>query len=435
MKLHEDRDAFLYMIEEMHKRTGQREDVLEKDYYVVLFLKELEQMQAEGLPAYFKGGTALYKALKTTKRFSEDIDLSVDTRDCSRSQNGKRLEKAAKKYQALPRNTELGRTNRPEVVAIYSYEPLVKYQVDDVLNRFGTIMVEATSFTISEPVEEMEISALLYELASEEEKEKLRDVYGMEPFMVKTITLERVFVDKLFAAEAYLRSAAIEKKAFEAAKHIYDLSVMRGHEKIIRLLEDEDLLGRLLDIRMEEEKGGFTFDDVCDEACKKLIRRHPHVFGDATADTPEQVLTTWDAVKRQEKQQKSTGRAMADVADALPALWRAEKIQSKAAKDGFDWEDWRGPREKLNEEIGELDEAIAAGGDIESELGDVLATVVNLARHLGIDPEKALGGACDRFVARYSRMEELAGDKPLAEHSPDEREAFWEKAKAEQSHS
>ena len=191
----------------------------------------------------------------------------------------------------------------------------------------------------------------------------------------------------------------------------------------------------LFHARMEEEKGGFNFDDVCDEACQKLIRRHPHVFGDATADTPEQVLTTWDAVKRQEKQQKSTGRAMADVADALPALWRAEKIQSKAAKDGFDWEDWRGPREKLNEEIGELDEAIAAGGDIESELGDVLATVVNLARHLGIDPEKALGGACDRFVARYSRMEELTGDKPLAEHSPDEREAFWEKAKAEQSHS
>ena len=188
----------------------------------------------------------------------------------------------------------------------------------------------------------------------------------------------------------------------------------------------------LFHARMEEEKGGFDFDDVCDEACKKLIRRHPHVFGDASADTPDQVLQTWDAVKRKEKSQKTVSGAMSDVADALPALWRAEKIQSKARKDGFDWDDWRGPREKLNEEIRELDEAIASGSDIEAELGDVLATVVNLARHLDIDPEKALGGACDRFIRRYGRMEELAGGRALSDYSPEEREAFWEQAKAEQ---
>lgn len=189
----------------------------------------------------------------------------------------------------------------------------------------------------------------------------------------------------------------------------------------------------LFHARMEEEKGGFTFDDVCDEACRKLIRRHPHVFGTAEAGTPEEVLQTWDAVKREEKSQRSTGRAMAEVADALPALWRAEKIQSKAAKDGFDWTDWTGPRDKINEELAELDAAIAAGAGVEEELGDVLASVVNLARHLDIDPEKALGGACDRFVARYNRMEELAGDKPLAEHAPEEREAFWQQAKVELS--
>ena len=191
----------------------------------------------------------------------------------------------------------------------------------------------------------------------------------------------------------------------------------------------------LFHARMEEEAGGFSFDDVCDEACKKLIRRHPHVFGDAEADTPEAVLTTWDAVKRREKEQKSTGKAMSDVADALPALWRAEKIQNKARKDGFDWDDWRGPRDKLSEELAELDAAIEAGENIEAELGDVLASVVNLARHLNIDPEKALGGACDRFIARYNRMEELAGDKGLSEYTPDEREAFWQQAKAEQSES
>lgn len=189
----------------------------------------------------------------------------------------------------------------------------------------------------------------------------------------------------------------------------------------------------LFHARMEEEAGGFSFDDVCDEACKKLIRRHPHVFGDMTAETPEQVLTTWDAVKREEKKQKSTGRAMADVADALPALWRAEKIQSKARKDGFDWPDWHGARGKIAEELSELDEAIASGEHVEEELGDVLAAVVNLARLLGVDPEKALNGSSDRFTARYGRMEDLAQAQGRAfpELTLDEKEALWQQAKRE----
>lgn len=96
MKLHEDKDAFGLLLENIHEKTGYRTDVLEKDYYVLLILQELSNFQADGLPAYFKGGTALYKALKTTNRFSEDIDLSVDTRGCSRTQNDKRLERATK---------------------------------------------------------------------------------------------------------------------------------------------------------------------------------------------------------------------------------------------------------------------------------------------------------------------------------------------------
>ena len=101
MKLHLDRNAFKLLLEQLHERTGYRTDVLEKDYYVVLMLKELAEKQNAGLPAYFKGGTALYKALKATNRFSEDIDLSVDTRDCSRTQNDKRLEHAAQIVQKL----------------------------------------------------------------------------------------------------------------------------------------------------------------------------------------------------------------------------------------------------------------------------------------------------------------------------------------------
>jgi len=186
---------------------------------------------------------------------------------------------------------------------------------------------------------------------------------------------------------------------------------------------------------MEEEKGGFNFDDVCDMACKKLIRRHPHVFGDVSAGTAEDVLVTWEAVKRAEKKQKTAAGAMADIADALPALWRAEKIQSKAKKDGFDWPDYRGAREKLSEELEELDEAISAGVGIEEELGDVLAAAVNLARLLNIDPEKALNGSSDRFIRRYGRMEELAAGQgtTLADLSLEEKEALWQQAKREQN--
>ncbi len=187
----------------------------------------------------------------------------------------------------------------------------------------------------------------------------------------------------------------------------------------------------LFHAQIEAEKGGFTFDDVCDGACKKLIRRHPHVFGKLELDTPEEVLVTWDEVKRQEKAQKSTSEAMKSVAAGLPALWRAEKVQKKARKDGFDWPDWHGARDKLSEEIGELDEAIEKGEGIEEELGDVLAAAVNLARLLKIDPEKALNGSVDRFVSRYGKMEALAAKdgQSLDALTLDQQETLWQQAK------
>jgi len=190
----------------------------------------------------------------------------------------------------------------------------------------------------------------------------------------------------------------------------------------------------LFHAQIEEEKNGFTFDDVCDMACKKLIRRHPHVFGSVIAETSDDVMITWDAVKQQEKKQKTVSGSMAGIADALPALWRAEKIQTKARKDGFDWPDWRGAREKITEELDELDEAIASGQHIEEELGDLLASVVNLARLLNIDPEKALNGSSNRFISRYTRMEELAAesDVSLAEMSLEQKEALWQQAKREE---
>lgn len=255
MRLHEDKDAFRVLLESIHKRTGYRADVLEKDYYVLLILHELTDFQQDGLPAYFKGGTALYKALKTTNRFSEDIDLSVDTRGCSRTQNDKRLERAVKRYASLPRDNSQGKTNRSEVTAVYTYEPITAFDENDALQRFGKLKIEATSFTISEPVENLEVSAMIYDMATDEQKHILKTVYGMQPFCIQTITLERIFVDKLFAAEAYVRNSAVNHRAFEAAKHIYDLTVIADHPKICALFDDADKLEHLLEIRMEEEQG------------------------------------------------------------------------------------------------------------------------------------------------------------------------------------
>ena len=254
MNLHLDKDAFKALLDKIHERTSYRTDVLEKDYYVVLILKELSQMQKEGLPAYFKGGTALYKALKTTNRFSEDIDLSVDSRDCSRTQNDKRLEKATKKYTSLTRDVESGRTNRSEVISVYSYNPITSYDMNDSLQRFGKLKIEATSFTISEPVETLDVSPMIYDLGTAEEKHILESDYNVKSFTVQTITLERIFVDKLFAAEAYVRDSNKDSRAFEAAKHIYDLAVMETHPKIISLINNEEQMGKLISIRLEEEQ-------------------------------------------------------------------------------------------------------------------------------------------------------------------------------------
>ena len=253
MKLHKDKNAFRVLLQEIHNRTGYRTDVLEKDYYVVLMLSELAEKQNKGLPAYFKGGTALYKALKTTNRFSEDIDLSVDTRGCSRSQNDRRLEMAAKKYLSLERSPLAGRTNRSEVISIFTYEPLTTYDKNDALQRFGKLKIEATSFTISEPTTSLEIAPMIYDLATSSEQIVLRERYDVNPFSIMTITMERIFIDKLFAAEAYVRKSSDSQRAFEAAKHIYDLSVMIDQANIVNLLENDTMLKKLLDIRIEEE--------------------------------------------------------------------------------------------------------------------------------------------------------------------------------------
>ena len=204
MKLHEDKFAFLNIINLIHEDSSIRADILEKDYYVTLLLRELAGKQVT-LPAYFKGGTALYKAQKSIRRFSEDIDLTVCIDNCSNSQAKKRLEMATKKYQALPRTSrkDLEDDRKGSITTVYDYTPLVGIDTDDPLQRFGYVKVEGTSFTVSEPFTPLEIEPILYTYATEEQRNILRSQYDVVPFMINTIRLERIFADKIFAAEFY----------------------------------------------------------------------------------------------------------------------------------------------------------------------------------------------------------------------------------------
>ncbi|MEA3049774.1 MAG: nucleoside triphosphate diphosphatase [Sphingomonadales bacterium] len=175
--------------------------------------------------------------------------------------------------------------------------------------------------------------------------------------------------------------------------------------------------------RMAEEIGAFSIDDVMAAICAKMVRRHPHIFGESS-ESPG-----WEALKAAERDGHEDKSALAHVALALPALQRAEKLQRRAARIGFDWPDASGPRAKIDEELAELDSS-ASEAERVHELGDLLFSVVNLARHLGIDPESALREANARFEKRFRKVEELT-DKPLSDMDIDALEALWQRAKRE----
>ena len=159
---------------------------------------------------------------------------------------------------------------------------------------------------------------------------------------------------------------------------------------------------------IEKDCGRFSLDDVADMVCKKLIFRHPHVFGDVRAETSQEVLTNWEELKRVEKKQDTFTASLEAVAKSLPALWRAEKVQKKAAKARFDWPNHKGAVAALREELAELEEAIENGSNVEEELGDILFAAVNVARFFEIDPEAALNKSSDKFISRFSYLEETA---------------------------
>jgi ATP diphosphatase len=175
--------------------------------------------------------------------------------------------------------------------------------------------------------------------------------------------------------------------------------------------------------RIAEELGAFGIADVIETISAKMVRRHPHIFGDE-AHSPG-----WEALKAAERGQRDDQSALAGVALALPALKRAEKLQRRAARVGFDWPDVNGPKDKIHEELAEI-EAAQTQDERAAEVGDLLFSVVNLARHLDIDPEAALREAAARFEQRFRKVETLS-ERPLTGMSIDELEALWQRAKRE----
>jgi len=216
--------------------------------------------------------------------------------------------------------------------------------------------------------------------------------------------------------------ATIAPYTIEEAYEVDD-AIRRGD---MAALKDElgDLqLQVVFHARMAEEEGIFDLADVITTIAAKMTRRHPHIFGEAS-ESPG-----WETLKAAEREAHAhpDDSALAGVALALPALKRADKIQRRAARVGFDWPDAQGPRQKIDEELGEIERA-ESEEHVAAEIGDLLFSVVNYARHLGVNPEMALRDAVARFESRFRKVEAIA-DKPLSQMDIGELEALWQRAK------
>ena len=213
--------------------------------------------------------------------------------------------------------------------------------------------------------------------------------------------------------------------------------VMEAIDKDDSELLKEELGDVLLQIvfhcQMESEPGRFDFGDVCDGICKKLIVRHPHVFGDVTVENSGEVLVNWDLIKRQTKGQNTTTETLKSVPAVLPALMRSEKVQHRAAKSGFDYPSLQYALGDLDSEIRELKEAIAEKDQthIDEELGDLLFAAVNVSRFTHTDAENALTRSCEKFIARFEQVEKLAASSGLdmKQASIEELDKLWKQAK------
>ncbi len=201
------------------------------------------------------------------------------------------------------------------------------------------------------------------------------------------------------------------------------------------LLEElgDVLLQVVFHTQIEREKGTFDLNQVADGICKKMIERHPHVFGDVNAETSDQVLENWDVIKKRTKQQKTQTDSMLSIPREFPALMRADKVQKKASKVGFDWDSVDGAFDKVAEELEELKQAYKNGdrANMNEELGDLLFSVVNVSRFIKVDSEEALTNSTDKFIDRFSKVEKMADEKGMDMKNTDlsELDRLWDLAK------
>lgn len=225
---------------------------------------------------------------------------------------------------------------------------------------------------------------------------------------------------------------SIAPHTIEEAYEVAD-AIERGDLDDLRDELGDLLLQVVYHARMAEELDRFDFVDVAEGLADKLIRRHPHVFADAAATTAGERDRLWEREKAAERDRKgdADGSALAGVTPGLPALTRALKLQRRAARTGFDWPDASGPRNKVDEELRELDVAAGDTAAREDEMGDLLFSVVNLARHFEIDPETALRRANDRFEHRFRALEERMAAAGERTDQADLRrlEAYWQTVK------
>ena len=256
MFFHESKMEFEKFIANMSNNIKIDADIIEKDYYVCTVLKELAKNQ-DYLKAYFKGGTAVYKILDTMNRFSEDIDLTVEVvKDASNNSNRTRLKKSALGYKipGLILEKEKTKDVKQSITSFYKYDSLFSTKLNP-LHRAGEIQIEATSFTISEPYEIYTIEPILYKYANENEKNILKHDFNIEPFDIKVQKLERIFIDKLFAAEFYF-----EKNMYiDLTKHLYDITILLQTKRIKNFLKNIEEIKQIEGYKREEEiyrKGG-----------------------------------------------------------------------------------------------------------------------------------------------------------------------------------
>ncbi len=232
----------------------------------------------------------------------------------------------------------------------------------------------------------------------------------------------------------------LRKYVLEEACEVID-AIDSGDRKAIREELGDLLLQVVFQAELARREGAFAIDDVVSGIVDKLVHRHPHVFGHLSAKDADEVLQNWENLKAKEKGGRGV---LAGVPRSMPALTRAQRIGEKVARVGFDWDDAKGSRAKVAEELGELDAAIAAGdrANIEEEMGDALFALVNLSRHLNVDAEGALRGTIDKFTKRFAHVEkrvkevhggwgEAGGHGAGEKHLPlSVLDAYWEEAKA-----